>query len=98
MAKNFQKIGQKSAKSKFHHDLVNIGEFEDLQIQFLWWNLIKYPKRWPVHIIHKFVPTIYSLKMAKQGPKMAQNSPNMAKIENSHNSVNFHRTVYFKSI
>jgi hypothetical protein len=48
------------------------------------------------------LPTHFHGQNGKKGPKMAKKGPKMAqiwsKLKMSHNSVNFHPTVYFKSL
>jgi hypothetical protein len=94
MAKNILKIGQQSAKSTLHNNLVNLGLRGSLILIFLTFCIvyIKTKSGQPIKILHQY---IFMVKMAKKGPKMAQT---WAKLKISHNSVNFHYTVYCKNL
>jgi hypothetical protein len=80
MPKNIQKIGQKSTKSRFHHNLVIWGVFEDVRIQLILIESDKVPKE---VANSQGVPICPKWLLTQNGEKRSQNGPNMAKIENS---------------
>jgi hypothetical protein len=79
MAKNLQKIGQKSTKSRFHHNLVNWGVFNGVRIQFFLMESDKVPQEMASP---KGVQIFPNCLLTKNGQKSPQNGPNMAKSEN----------------